>query len=241
MTDQYSDTTFGGVFAKFVPKVWAYQYRTTLLFQDIACGVPSDPKVAEGWIKSKIKDPAKSDRIRQAVEDIMQNRGLTEDEATEEVNSKRNCNGFLRDRKTGQFYIMGYQIKAALKEAVSVAVAADNIPAKQWGKTGKGAISFASEHIQVVDEHVFLTRGGQPVTQADEVKQSFPINKITKQTSIQYTEICRDVAVTFTVATDWQFTDEQWGTIWVTGNLQGIGASRSQDHGRYNVVAWDRI
>jgi hypothetical protein len=29
--------------------------------------------------------------------------------------------------------------------------------------------------------------------------------------------------------------------IWVTGNLQGLGASRSQDRGRYDVMQWERI
>lgn len=238
---QYDDVPMGGVFEEFVPSVWSYQYFVTLLFQDIAGGVPSDPKVAEGWIKSKLTDTPKDDRLRQAVQEIMADRGVSEEEATAELNSRRNCNGFLRDRKTGQLYIKGYQVKAALKEAVSVAVAADHLEAKRWGKTGKGAISFAAEHIQVVDERIPLWRGTEPVTSFDEMRQSFPINKITKQTSIQYTEICRGVTVDLTVASDWQFTNEQWATIWVTGNLQGIGASRSQDHGRYKVIRWQQL
>ena len=61
------DSTFGGVFEKFVPQSWPYHYEATLHFQDIAGGVPKDPNVAEGWIRSKVKDPTKEDRIRQAV------------------------------------------------------------------------------------------------------------------------------------------------------------------------------
>ena len=40
------DSSFGGVFQKYVPAVWKHRYRATLRFQDIAGGVPSDPKVA---------------------------------------------------------------------------------------------------------------------------------------------------------------------------------------------------
>lgn len=233
-TTSYEDTPFGGVFAKFAPQMWPFRYEAELLFLDIAGGVPSDPAVAEGWIKSKIKDPNKGDRIRQAVDEIMKERNLTQDEATAELNAKRNCNGFLRDPATGQLYIKGYQAKAALKEAVSVAVAAGKLEQRKWGKTNKGAISFAAEHIQVMEERILLG-----VTEPTEVIQTFPVNSITKQTSIQYTEVCRGVTAKFTVTTDWQFTDEQWAAIWLTGNLQGMGASRSQDHGRYNVIGWE--
>ena len=41
--------------------------------------------------------------------------------------------------------------------------------------------------------------------------------------------------------TDWKFTDEQWAMIWLTGEEQGVGGSRSQGFGRYQVTRWDRI
>lgn len=236
------DSSFGGVFEKFVPQIWPYQYEATLRFQDIAGGVPSDPKVAEGWIKSKVKDPTKEDRIRQAVQELMAEKGLSEDEAIAELNSKRNCNGFRRDLVTGQLFVEGRQVKAALKEAVSVCVAAGNLEKRQWGKTNKGAISFAAEHIQVMSTQVLLYDANwAPIKEATKVVQTFPVNPITKQTGIQYTEVCEDVQLKVIVTTDWDFTLEQWAAIWVTGGLQGLGASRSQDHGRYMVTAWDLL
>lgn len=258
------DGTFGGVFAEFVPEVWDNTYEATLRFVDIAGGIPSDPKVAEGWIKSKVKDTSKDERIRQAVEEMMVSRNLTEEQAIEELNKKRNVNGFWRledDLKVngkvvghkGQLYIEGRQVKAALKEAVSVALASGKLKSgnstkggkespTKWGLTGKGAISFFAEHLQVMTGQVLLfNEDWSPVLDSTRIKQSFPVNPITRQTGIQYTEICEKVWAKVVVTSDWDLTEEQWATIWVTGNLQGLGASRSQDHGRYEVMKWERL
>lgn len=234
------DSTFGGVFAKYAGEVWKHTYEVTLKLRDIAGGVPSDPKVAEGWIKSKVKDSTKSDRIQQAVQQMMAERNLTEAQAVEELNKHRNVNGFWRDGTTGQLYIEGRQVKAALKEAVSVAVAAGNLEARKWGKTNKGAISFAAEHIQVMTGQVLLYHEDwTPMKEATRVLQTFPVNPITKQTGIQYTEVCENALAMFRVATDCEdFSEEAWATIFLTGGLQGLGASRSQDHGRYEVIEW---
>lgn len=256
MTDNY-DESLGGCFAAFVPQVWQHTFEATLHFHDIAGGVPSDPKVAEGWIKSKVEDGTKEEQIRRAVETLMLERGLTEDEAVEELNKHRNVNGFKRtivkEGEKGQLFIEGRQVKAALKEAVSVAVAAGTLKSGnktkagadsdgKWGKTGKGAISFAAEHIQVLTRQVLLYGPDwKPLIDHSYIKQSFPVNPRTRQTGIQYTEICDNARAKVIVTTDWDFTEEQWAVIWVTGNLQGLGASRSQDHGRYLVKEWKRI
>ncbi len=68
------------------------------------------------------------------------------------------------------------------------------------------------------------------------------MNPITKQTGIQYTEVCKNALVEVEVTTDCEdYSDKEWATIWLTGNLQGIGAARSQDHGRYSVIGWEKI
>jgi hypothetical protein len=47
------------------------------------------------------------------------------------------------------------------------------------------------------------------------------------------------VDIPFTVRTDWELSPEQWAMIWLTGQEQGIGASRSQGYGRYTVTKWE--
>jgi hypothetical protein len=43
------------------------------------------------------------------------------------------------------------------------------------------------------------------------------------------------------VHADWEFTEEQWAAMWLTGEQNGLGAQRSQGNGRYTVTRWDRI
>ena len=243
------DSSFGGVFKKFVPEVWEHRWLATLLFQDIAGGVPSNPKVAEGWIKSKLANPQEN-QIRAAVAELMAEKNLTEDEAVAELNTRRNVNGFRQDGDTGQLFIEGRTVKAAIKEAVSVALAAGHLEPRKWGRTNKGAIAFAAEHIQVLTEKVYLWYPGVegsdtglvPVTEPTEILQTFPINPITKQTGIQYTQVCKTVIAQVEITTDCDdYTEKEWAAIWLTGNLQGMGAGRSQDHGRYSVVGWDKV
>ena len=246
------DSTFGGVFAPFVPQVWRHRWLATLYFNDIAGGVPSNQKVAEGWIRSKLgSNSDKDSRIKEAVAEMMKSRNLSEEEAVAELNANRNVNGFWRTPE-GQLFIQGRTVKAALKEAVSIAVAAGNLPQRKWGTTNKGAMSFAAEHIQVLTEQVRLwhpredgadlTTPLRPITEPTLIQQTFPVNPITKQTGIQYTEICQRVIVEIEVTTDCDdYTDAEWAAIWLTGNLQGIGAARSQDHGRYSVIGWEKI
>jgi hypothetical protein len=60
-------------------------------------------------------------------------------------------------------------------------------------------------------------------------------------TGIQYEEVVDPVEVDFSVITDYEFTPEQWALLWLTGEQQGIGATRSQGFGRYHVIRWERV
>jgi hypothetical protein len=230
-------TEHESVFAKYTPSVWPYRFAGTLFIPSIAGGTPSDPNVAEGWIRSKTT--SKHDLVRDFVMTIMAERGISLEEATQEADRLKHLNGFKRNDQG--LYIDGRQLKAAIKEAASVARAADKLK-DRWGTTRKGVLSFTAEHIQVVDDRLYLhTEDGQPVTDAHEVVQSFPKNARTGQTGIQYTEVCHDVMLDFTVISDWEFTPEEWAIIWGTGEMQGVGATRSQGMGRYSVVRWDQV
>lgn len=222
------------VFAKYIPQAWPYRYSGTIKVFTIAGGTPSDPKVAEGWLKSKLAD--KDLRIQEAVAEIMVDRGIDADEAAEQLDLYKHLNGFKKDpNRDGELYIEGRQLKASIKEAASVAAASGKLPLKPWGKTSKFIHGFVAEHIQVVEERLYLG-----VTAPSRVLQSFPKNARTGQTGIQYTEICEDVSFDFTVISDHNFSDSEWAKLWLTGEMQGIGASRSQSFGRYEVTRWDK-
>lgn len=244
------------VFADYVNKVYKHRFTGEIQIQQLMGGTPSDPRVAEGWLKSKM-GLDKEDIIAQAVKEVMAERNIDEKEAMKEVDNRRHLNGFKRDRCEDcpedalcggqhQLYIEGRHLKAALKEAASVARAVGNLDAR-YGLTKKGTLSFVAEHIIVVEDRLFIyqmdaaTKKAVPVYEPSGILQSFPRNPITRQTGIQYTEYVEDAIVGFTVVSDYKFKHDEWATMWVTGGSQGIGASRSQGYGRYDVTRWDAL
>lgn len=224
------------VFAQHIPQAWPYCYAGTLHIARLAAGVPSDPNVAEGWLRTKLAP--KEDLLREMIAEVMADMSVTADEAARIVDKRKHLNRFHQDpERGGELYIEGRQLKAAIKEAVSVAVTVGKIPIKVANiKTTKMIWGFVAEHIQVVEDRLYLG-----VTKPADVHQSFPENKKAGVRGIQYTEICRDVKADFTVITDHEFSDRDWAMLWLTGEQQGIGASRSQGFGRYEVTRWERI
>jgi hypothetical protein len=218
------------VFAGARHKQFPYRFEGTLLVGKIAGGVPTDPKVAESWLRANLGEKT-DDQIRRMAAETMIDRGVTLDDAVALVNDTRHLNGFRRDDEG--LYIAGYQLKAALKEAVSVAAAADKIKLKGWGKTNKGIHSYFVEHVFVVEERLHLG-----VMEPSGIAQRFPHNW--RGTSIQYEEYVEDAKIDFTIISDHDFTDDEWAAIWLTGEQQGIGATRSQGYGRYEVIRWER-
>lgn len=223
------------VFASFVPKAWPHRYAATFHVDTIAGGTPSDPNVAEGWLRSKLSND-KDALIAEAVSEIMIERGITADQAAAELDKLKHLNGFKRDAsRNGELFVEGRQLKAGIKEAASVARAVGKLP-DRWGLTRKGITNFVAEHIQVLEDKLHLG-----VTEPSRVLQSFPKNARTGQTGIQYTEICENVDFSCTIISDYLFSAEEWAMLWLTGEYQGIGASRSQSFGRYSVTKWDKL
>jgi hypothetical protein len=218
------------VFEKYKPKAYPHVFAGTLRVGRIAGGTPTDPNVAEGWLKTKL-GLDKDDLIREAVAEVMAERGITADEATAIVSTNKHLNGFKRD--DNGLYIEGRQLKAAIKEAANVAAAVGKLPLRSWGQTRKGLLGFVSEHICVIDDRLHLG-----VTEPTGIAQRFV--HTFRGSGIQYEEYVDNATIDFTIAADYDFPEEQWALLWLTGEQQGIGASRSQGYGRYEVTRWER-
>lgn len=214
------------VFAKYESKSYPHRYRGEMIVTCIAGGTPTDSNVAEAWLRTKLADS--DDLIREAVAEVMAERGVTAEEATAIVSTNKHLNGFKRD-ETG-LYIEGRQLKACIKEAASVAMAAGKLPRK-WGATNKGVKSYVAEHIFVVEDRLHLG-----VQQPTGVLQRFV--HTFRGTGIQYEEYVENAKVPFTIESDHKFSDAEWAELWLTAERQGIGASRSQGFGRFTVVTW---
>ena len=224
------------IFAQYHDRSYPHRFNVTIRCATIAGPTPSDQHVTEGWLRTKVQD--RDDIIRAAAAEIMAERGIGLDEAMKMVDELRHLNGFKRETGKG-LYIDGNSAKAMLKEAVSVAVAADKIDLRGWGTTKKFLTNYLPEHVFVIENRIFLTRGGQPVTEPDGINQRFV--HTFRGASIQYEEFLQDVDLPFTVESDHDFSDDFWGLVWTTGEMQGIGASRSQGFGRFEVTQWERV
>ena len=212
------------VFADITTTAYPHRFHGTLHVSVIAGGTPTDPKKAEGHIRSKMFAP--DDIIRDLVSTAMVERGVTADEAAEAVAMDKNLNGFRRDQEHG-LYIEGRQLKAAIKEAANV-----RWPKERWGPSKKGTRSFFAEHVFVPETRLYLG-----VQAADDIIQRFV--HTWRGDAIQYEEVVYDAKIDFSVITDHPFKREEWALLWLTGEQQGIGASRSQGYGRYEVVRWE--
>jgi hypothetical protein len=218
------------LFEQYRAEAYPFRFDGSLLVATIAGGTPSDPRVAEGWLKTKL-GLDKDDMIRNMVAETMVERGVGAEEATEIVNTMKNLNGFKRDDKG--LYIEGRQLKAALKEAISIAVAAGKIEQRGWGKTNKWIQGYFAEHVFVLEDRLYLGVG-----EATGINQRFVHTH--RGTGIQYEEYVNDAKIDFTVISDHDFSEREWALIWTCGEQNGIGASRSQGYGRYEVTRWDR-
>lgn len=220
-----------GVFDDLQHEAFPFKFSGTLHVPIIAGGTPTDPKVAEGWLKKQL-GVTDEEQIRQLVAKLVVERGITAEQALAEANDLKLLNGFKRDEKG--LYIEGRQLKSGLKEAASVAVAAGKLSLRGWGKTNKNLLNYLSEHVFVVEERLHLG-----VAEASGVNQRFV--HTWRGDAIQYEEYVTDAKIHFTVITDHDFTRKEWGMIWLTGQQQGIGASRSQGYGTYELVEWEQV
>lgn len=218
------------VFVKYVPQAYPYNFAVELTVGRLAGGIPTDPKVAEGWLKTKLVEN-RDELLREQVAEVMAERGVTAEEAAEQVSSHKHLNGFKRTaaEEGKELYIEGRQVKSMIKEAANV-----RWPKERWGPTRKGTLSFFAEHVFVPEDRI-----GLGVTEPDGVNQRFV--HTWRGSGIQYEEYVDDVKIKFTVTTDYEFTAEQWAFLWLTAEQNGLGSSRSQGYGRFAVTGWTKL
>lgn len=241
------------VFESFREQAWPHRYHGRIQAATLAGGVPTNPRVAEGWIRSKLQTT--DQEIRDMVAQTMVARGinpesgdLDREQVIESVAALKSLNGFKRT-DDGQLYIEGRQLKAALKEAVSVAVSAKKIEMKGWGETKKWLTKFLPEHVFVVEDKLLLEKPDRtpftfedlkPPSKIGGINQRFVTTRMS-QRAIQYEEFVLGAEFDFTFVSDYDFSEKDIAMLWLTGEMEGIGAARSAGFGRYTVTEWKRL
>lgn len=229
------------VFAAFSDQAWPYSFSVELLVHELHGGTPRNPDVVRSWLMAKagytdeVEIARELERIFAVpVVDDEEDKLTPEkvaDEATKKI-ANRQVNGFKRDENG--LYMEGRHLKACLVEAVSVAKAADKLPAK-FGTTGKGTIAFAKEHILVPEDRLYLGRN-----EHDELHTRFTKTQMGKR-GITVEEVIYDAKLSATIKCDWEFSEQEWAMIWLTAEAGGIGSSRSQGFGTFTTTKWEPI
>jgi hypothetical protein len=227
--------------------VWDHRYDVEIHLDTLTGGVPSDPKMASGWLRTRLfGDEGRDDLFQRKLERTMierlgpdpESRPVDADpaEALEEAlaEASMNVNGFKRT-EDGLLYVEGRCIKAMLKEATGIGLGSGHTP-KRVGLTNKGPVAFVAEHVQVVEDVCPITRGGIALSEPDEVEQHFV--HTWRGNSIGYSEVVSDVQVGFTITTDTDIED-LLRTSLVLAEQNGLGARRSQGSGRFVVTRFD--
>lgn len=198
------------VFAAHAQKIWGHRYGVTVRVRNLTGGFPLNQDVIEGWLKSKITDndtlvqAALVQSVAEAVE-TEQNRTMTD--AVNLLASKKALKGFKRD-DIG-LYIEGRQVKAMIKEAISVAVQGGHITEKDWGKAQnkKWIKGFAAEHIFVPEERIYIYSGGELVREVNDKigEVRFDFVHAAGNHGFKQSEVIYDAELNFTVESDYDF------------------------------------
>lgn len=206
-------------------------------------GTPRNPKVIEGWLRSKAKITER-DELDEMILQTMRDTGVEfdDDMPIDEVIDKvvdshalKNTVGFRSAPDIG-VYLESRCVMAAIREAISIRYP---WPVAKWGPTRKNAKSWAAERICVFPERISLGRiepdGVMPFTG----HVSGPQGRRSTLTNYEYVE---DAVLDFEmhVADCDEISDEQWRNILIQVGMGGLGALRSQQHGKCYVSRFER-
>ena len=224
-------------------------YDCTVQFRDkILGGTPKNPKIIEGWLRAKT-GVTDDEEIRQMMFRTLVDMGVEVTpemsydelvEASEALASVKQTNGFKQNGKG--LYIEDRQVKACLKEAVSILY--PWAPNNKWGETKKAARSYFVETVFVNPREVLLGLE-EPTGVEMMMVHAKGANGVAH--SINYSEFASEPEVSFqvqvlrdSIGTTDKIKNGEWAEIWTLAQELGLGAGRSQGFGRFDVIKWDK-
>lgn len=218
------------------------KYHASITFRDrVVGGTPKDPSVVEKWLRAKAGIES-DEEVRQMTIRTMRELGvenaesLTFDqlvEASKELASKRNTNGFKFGPACG-LYLESRTVKSMIKEAVNILYAGE-----RWGRTSKGPKNFTAERVFIDPDRLYLDRmtpDGVELFIGHISGPSGPTSNLTYYEHVIGSTLEIDVRVTRD-----EITFEHWQEIWVQCQEIGLGALRSQGYGRFDLNSFDVV
>lgn len=219
------------------------RYAVRLQFRSFVMGgIPRDPKIVEGWLRTRMGLSDKGEELRQATIRTLIERGVegvSEDMSFEQLEelskglaAEKQTNGFKRD--ADGLVLETRAVKAGLKEWVNILYAGQRV-----GPTKKGPKSYAAERVFLVGDLIPLGRQEPDGVHLFIGHTSGPSGPKSNLTLYEY---CHRPAIAFEllVAED-SIPHDWWPRIWPIGEENGLGALRSQGFGRFSVTHWERL
>ncbi len=219
-------------------------------------GIPKKPDVVAAWLRTKamISDDVE---LALAVRETLRQQGLDVPEAatlaemvaaSKHLAAEQHGNGFKRD--AAGLFVEGRQIKAMLKECTNIVYVGQRL-GKQTGRNAKGdevttyggksAKAYLAERVFVDDDddriHLGIDEPDGTHLQIGQV--SGPQGP---RSTLTYYDYAWQPSLAFTVLSlEDCIKAEQWRAILKQAQENGLGSLRSQGHGRFKVVAFDRL
>ncbi len=215
-------------------------YRARLAFRDkLIGGIPKDPKLIEGWLRSKagIEDPQEMRvamlRTLAEVGPGTSDGGFDGDEiaqAATTLASQKRTTGF----KVGLdgLYVEGRQVKAMLKESTNIVFAGE-----RWGPTRKAAKAFFAERVFIDPDKLnlgFVEPTGVEMVVGHLGGPTGPRSTLSNYEYVEQPSLDFRVLVLRDC-----ISADQWRAIWCHAQENGFGTLRSQGYGRFDVVQWE--
>lgn len=227
------------------------EYGVTLVMRDkLIGGTPRDPKLIQGWLRKRM-GLSDEQEIAVKMRETLEGLGMTIGpeatlaemaEAAEHLAGEKQTTGFknvlLPNGKGRVLIIEGRQVKAMLKELTNILFAGE-----KWGATRKGPKSYVAERVFVPEESIPLFHTDDtPIFEPDglEMMIGHVVGPTGPRSTLGYHEYVKQAKIHFTirVAAD-SVPHEAWPDIWVLGQENGLGATRSQGFGKFDIERFE--
>jgi hypothetical protein len=218
-------------------------YKARIEFRNkLLGGIPKDPQLVEAWLRGKV-GISDEDELRHAWLRTLLELGMEVSEqmtfeaaidASKRLAGSKVTTGFKVDAERG-LYIESRQVKAGLRENINILYGGTRI-----GPTRKAPRSFVAERVFIAPERLYLDR-----TEPDGVELIIghlagPQGPRSVLSYHQYVDKSAAIDFTVMVAED-SIPHEWWPRVWTLFEQNGLGATRSQGYGTFDLVRWDRL
>jgi len=236
------------VFGADLASLWEHRWEAEILVGTLLAGNPGDPKLIEGYLRSKMRGKSDDDKrafvsslYQQVVQEVSESTAnLSENETIElvlEETAKKGGEIFKRDPADGVLYEEGRKVASMLREAASIQW--PNAQSKRPAVMRKNARQWWPEHVYVLEDRIPLGR-----TEPDDLMRRV-VHTTGRfgepQSGFAMHEVVRDARLAFTIVSDVDLNREHWGSVWSRAMFNGFGAARSMGYGRFIVTRFDKV